>query len=32
MNYFPLHIGDFNSATRHLSRLERSIYLDLIML
>jgi uncharacterized protein YdaU (DUF1376 family) len=26
------HIGDFNRATRHLSRLERSIYLDLIHL
>src|SRR5690606_6590546 len=24
------HIGDFNSATRHLTRIERSIYRDLI--
>lgn len=30
MNYYPHHIGDFNSATRHLTRLERSIYRDLI--
>ena len=28
MNHYPHHIGDFNSATRHLSRLERSIYRD----
>jgi uncharacterized protein YdaU (DUF1376 family) len=32
MNYYPHHIGDFNSATRHLNRLERSIYRDLIEL
>lgn len=30
MNHYPHHIGDFNGATRHLSRLERSIYSDLI--
>ncbi len=30
MNYYQFHIGDFNSATRHLNRLERSIYRDLI--
>lgn len=30
MNYYPHHIGDFNNATRHLTRLERSIYLDLL--
>lgn len=30
MNYYPHHIGDFNSATRHLSRVERSIYRDMI--
>lgn len=32
MNYYPHHIGDFNSATRHLSRVERSVYRDLIEL
>ena len=30
MNHYPHHIGDFNAATRHTSRLERSIYRDLI--
>jgi len=30
MNYYPHHIGDFNSATRHLTRVERSLYRDLI--
>lgn len=30
MNYYPHHIGDFNNATRHLTRLERSIYRDLL--
>jgi uncharacterized protein YdaU (DUF1376 family) len=30
MNHYPHHIGDFNNATRHLTRLERSIYRDLI--
>lgn len=28
MNHYPHHIGDFNTATRHLSRLERAIYRD----
>lgn len=28
MNHYPFHIGDFNTATRHLSRLERAIYRD----
>lgn len=32
MNYYPHHIGDFNSATRHLTRVERSLYRDLIEL
>ena len=32
MHYYPHHIGDFNAATRHLCRLERSIYRDLIEL
>jgi len=32
MNYYPHHIGDFNNATRHLSRTERSVYRDLIEL
>lgn len=30
MNYYPHHIGDFDRATRHLTRLERSIYRDLM--
>ena len=30
MHYYSHHIGDFNSATRHLSRLERAIYRDLL--
>lgn len=30
MNYYYHHIGDFDRATRHLTRVERSIYLDLI--
>jgi uncharacterized protein YdaU (DUF1376 family) len=30
MNYYQFHIGDFNNATRHLDRLERSIYRDLL--
>jgi uncharacterized protein YdaU (DUF1376 family) len=30
VNYYPHHIGDFNSATRHLTRIERSIYRDMI--
>lgn len=32
MNHYPHHIGDFDRATRHLTRLERSIYRDLIEL
>lgn len=32
MHHYPHHIGDFNSATRHLNRLERGIYRDLIEL
>lgn len=32
MNYYQHHIGDFNNATRHLTRVERSIYRDLIEL
>ncbi len=30
MNYYPHHIGDFNNSTRHLTRVERSLYRDLI--
>jgi uncharacterized protein YdaU (DUF1376 family) len=30
MNQYPHHIGDFNNATRHLTRTERSIYSDMI--
>lgn len=30
MNHYPHHIGDFNNATRHLTRIERSLYRDLI--
>jgi uncharacterized protein YdaU (DUF1376 family) len=30
MNYYSHHIGDFDKATRHLSRLERSVYRDLM--
>ena len=30
MKHYPHHIGDFDRATRHLTRLERSIYRDLI--
>ena len=29
MNYYPHHIGDFNTRTLHLSRLERGIYRDM---
>jgi len=32
LNYYQKHIGDFNSATRHLTRIERSIYSDMIEL
>ncbi|PUA19602.1 YdaU family protein [Glaciimonas sp. PCH181] len=30
MNFYPHHIGDFNNATRHLTRIERSIYRDML--
>jgi uncharacterized protein YdaU (DUF1376 family) len=30
MNYYSHHIGDFDRATRHLTRIERSIYRDLM--
>lgn len=30
VNHYPHHIGDFDRATRHLTRIERSIYRDLI--
>jgi uncharacterized protein YdaU (DUF1376 family) len=30
MNYYSHHIGDFDRATRHLSRTERSVYRDLM--
>ena len=30
MKYYLHHIGDFDRATRHLSRIERSVYSDLI--
>lgn len=30
MNYYPHHIGDFDRDTRHLTRLERSVYRDLM--
>lgn len=30
MNQYPHHIGDFNTATRHLSRLERAMYRDML--
>ena len=30
MNYYSHHIGDFNSATRHLTLLERGVYRDLL--
>lgn len=32
MHHYPHHIGDFNNATRHLTRVERSLYRDLIEL
>lgn len=32
MKHYPHHISDFNQATRHLNRFERSIYRDLIEL
>jgi len=30
MNHYPHHVGDFNNATRHLTRVERSLYRDLM--
>lgn len=30
MNYFQHHIGDFNTATRHLSVFERGVYRELL--
>jgi len=30
INHYPHHIGDFNNATRHLTRVERSLYRDLL--
>lgn len=30
MNHYPHHIGDFDQATRHLSRIERSVYRDMM--
>lgn len=30
MHYYQHHIGDFDKATRHLTRVERSLYRDLI--
>lgn len=30
MKHYPHHIGDFDRATRHLTRIERSVYRDLI--
>lgn len=30
MRHYPHHIGDFDRATRHLTRIERSVYRDLI--
>ena len=30
MKHYPHHIGDFNGATRHLTRIERSVYRDLL--
>lgn len=32
MNYYPHHIGDFNNATRYLTRVERSLYREAIEL
>ena len=32
MNYYSHHIGDFNNATRHLTRVERALYRDAIEL
>lgn len=30
MKHYPHHIGDFDKATRHLTRIERGVYRDLI--
>ena len=30
VNFYPHHIGDFNNATRHLTRTERSVYRDML--
>jgi uncharacterized protein YdaU (DUF1376 family) len=30
VKHYPHHIGDFDRATRHLTRIERSVYRDLI--
>lgn len=30
MQHYPHHIGDFDKATRHLTRIERSVYRDLM--
>lgn len=30
MHFYPHNIGDFNNATRHLTRVERSVYRDAI--
>lgn len=32
MKHYPHHISDFNNATRHLTRVERSLYRDLLEL
>jgi len=32
MHHYQHHIGDFNNATRHLTRIEKSIYRDLVEL
>lgn len=32
MNFYSHHIGDFNNATRHLTRVERALYRDSIEL
>ena len=32
MNHYPHHIGDFNNATRHLTRVERALYRDMLEL
>lgn len=31
MNFYPHHIGDFNSGTLHMERLERWIYWDMLV-